>query len=398
MIFEPPLKVDVLIVGAGPAGSVAAEEIAKKDVDVLVIDKKQEIGTPKRCGEAVGIKAMEEIGIKIDESWIAGRIKGARFYPPSGKFIEINFGKIMGYILERKIFEKWLASKAIKSGAKYLVKTQAIGIKKENDKWKVKMKSFGEKFEIKAKLVIGADGIESKIGRWAGLNQKMGKYSPGFQYEMIGVNADHSMLHIFFGNKIAPMGYGWIFPKKFSSNVGIGILVKESSKKTVKEYLDIFIGSHPEIFENAYPIEMNAGIAPVSHSTKMVADGIMLIGDAGQVVDLGTGAGIFRAMESAKMASRTALKAIEKGDFSIKQLKRYEREWEGKYKRKIVRQTRIRSFLEKMTDRDIDQIADIINGEDLMKLSEGNYAFFVKKLMKNAPSMLPLIKNFFRKS
>ena len=222
------MKVDCLIVGAGPAGSVAAKEIASYGYETLVIEKRQEIGVPKRCAEGITKHGLEKLGIKLHPLCISGRIKGAVLYSPSGKKVTMEGKEMEGYVVERKIFEKWLAAEAIKAGAKYMVKTQAIGMERNNGRWNVKIRSMEGIKEVEAKLVIGADGVESKVGRWAGLNtvNKLTDYHSGIQFEMANVNANADYIHLFFGRDVAPLGYAWIFPKAFSANVGLGILEK----------------------------------------------------------------------------------------------------------------------------------------------------------------------------
>ena len=388
------LKVDVLIVGAGPAGSTAAKELAKKGIDVLIIDKKQEIGTPKRCAEGVSAAGLKRMGIDPDDRW-AFPIYGAKLYSPSGKVIEMKGEGMRGYVLERKLFEKELASEAINAGAKYLVKTLAIGMKRDEIA-KVKAERMGKELSIEAKIVMGADGVESKIGRWAGMNimNRLIDYHSCFQYEMAGVNIDRKFVHLFFGNELAPKGYGWIFPKGERANVGLGILGKKSGKKRAINYLDEFIDSHPKIFANASAIEMNAGGVPVAPSKEMATDNVILIGDAAKTVTPMHGGGIILAMESAKMASRIVVDAIEERNYSAGTLKKYEEEWEKAYGKKMGKFLKLRSFLEKLEDKDFERLANILEGEDVFKLTQAKFGFFIKKLLTKAPSMIPLVKKF----
>ncbi|MEM2935462.1 MAG: NAD(P)/FAD-dependent oxidoreductase, partial [Candidatus Thermoplasmatota archaeon] len=164
------MKVDCLVVGAGPAGSVAAKEMAKRGFNTLLVEKKQEIGIFKRCAEGVTKHGLEKLGIKVNEKSIANRIRGAILYSPSGKYVVMEGNDMEGYILERKIFEKYLASEAIRNGAKCMVKAQVMDMKRENSMWKANIRTIEGNIEVSAKIVIGADGVESKIGRWAGIN------------------------------------------------------------------------------------------------------------------------------------------------------------------------------------------------------------------------------------
>ena len=388
------MRVDCLIVGAGPAGSVAAKEIASRGYETLVVEKRQEIGAPKRCAEGITKHGLDKLGIKLHPLCISGRISGAALYSPSGKMVTMEGEEMEGYVLERKIFEKWLAAEAIKAGAKYMVKSQAMGMEKENGKWRVRVKTIEGMKEIEANIVIGADGVESKVGRWAGLNtvNKITDYHSGIQFEMVNVNAEEKYIHLFFGREVAPLGYAWIFPKAFSANVGLGILEKGAKMKAY-EYLIKFIKEHEEIFKNAQPIEINGGGVPVAHFTEMVADGVMLVGDAAQLVNPIHGGGMARAIHSSIMAAEVADKALKKGDVSKETLKEYEKMWDEEYGEKTKKLMKLRAFLEKLEDKDFELLADILKGEDIYALTQAKLSFLIKKVVTK-PALLSLAKKY----
>ncbi|MEA2054105.1 MAG: NAD(P)/FAD-dependent oxidoreductase [Candidatus Thermoplasmatota archaeon] len=390
------MEVECLIVGAGPAGSMAAREMAARGIDTLVLEKRQEIGVPKRCAEGVSCHGLEKLGIKINDLGMSRTIKGAVLYSPSGKSVAMEGNDMEGYVLERKVFEKYLASEAIKEGARYMIKAQAMKMEREGGLWKVHVRSLDGDDEIKAKLVIGADGVESKVGRWAGLKtlNRLTDYHSGIQFEMAGVNANEEYIHLFFGNNIAPLGYAWIFPKAFSANVGLGILEK-GAKMRAYDYLKKFIDEHDEIFRNASPIEVNSGGVPVDHFTGMVSEGVMLVGDAAQLVNPIHGGGIVRAMHSSLMAAEVADKAFKEKNLSKGRLMEYENRWNEEYEEKTNKLLKLRSFLEKLEDKDFELLADILEGEDIFKLTQAKLSFFVKKLIKR-PSLFGLARKYLK--
>lgn len=388
------MKVDCLIVGAGPAGSVMAREMARQGHEVLVVEKKQEIGPPKRCAEGVTKHWLDDFGITPHPQCIGGRIRGAALYAPSGKKVVMEGPQMEGYVLERKVFEKWLASEAIKEGARYMVKTQALGMERSGDIWHVHIRTIEGEDVVDTPLVIGADGVESKVGRWAGLNtvNKITDYHSGIQFEMAHVNADARYIHLFFGREVAPLGYAWIFPKAFSANVGLGILEK-GAKMRAYDYLIKFIKDNPEMFGRAQPIEINAGGVPVAHFTEMVAEGVMLIGDAAQLVNPIHGGGITRAMHSSLMAAEVAGEALKKGDVSKDMLAGYEKMWADEYGERTRKLMKLRYFLEKLEDKDFELFADILQGEDIYALTQSKIGFLVKKVVTK-PALLGLAKKY----
>ena len=388
------MKVDCLIVGAGPAGSMMAKEMASLGYDTMVVEKRQEIGAPKRCAEGITKHGLDKFGIKLHPLCISGRIGGAMLYSPSGKRVTMEGKEMEGYVLERKIFEKWLASEAIKKGANYMIKSHAIAMKRHNGMWRVEIQTVEGKKSMEARLVIGADGVESKVGKWAGLKtvNKITDYHSGIQFEMANVNAEENYIHLFFGRDVAPLGYAWIFPKAFSSNVGLGILEKGAKMKAY-DYLIKFIKEHDEFFKNAQPIEINGGGVPVAHFTEMVADGVMLVGDAAQLVNPIHGGGIARALHSSIMAAEIADKAFKRNDFSKEMLKEYEKKWDEEYGEKTEKLMKLRNFLEKLEDKDFELLADILQGEDIFALTQAKLSFMVRKVITH-PGLLKLAKKY----
>ncbi|MEF8874328.1 MAG: NAD(P)/FAD-dependent oxidoreductase, partial [Candidatus Thermoplasmatota archaeon] len=257
---------DILVVGAGPIGSTAARFAAKNGAEkVLVIEKRQEIGSPVRCAEGVSLSWLDELRIDDPDDFIKWRVKGAKLYSPCGKKMTIGkeiAGDEVGGVLERDIFDKEMAVLAADEGVDFMLKTRARDvIKEDGEVVGVKAEKMGEKFEIRADLVIGADGFESQIGRWAGVYDapKPADIMTCFQYRLSDIEFDADHTHFYLGS-VAPGGYLWIFPKgEDKANVGLGLqLSRLDGSKTPKDYLDEFIEDH-EGLKKGQAVDMVAG-------------------------------------------------------------------------------------------------------------------------------------------
>ncbi len=201
---------DAIIVGAGPAGLTAARKLAEKKARVLCIDKKQEIGVPKRCAEGLGLAWMKRLGLKPNSLWCKQKIYGAALYAPSLNSVEIDFGKTSGYVIERRVFEKELARIASEKGALIKTKCHAQGFARKDGKVFVECLEQGKKTEYSAPLVIACDGTESLAARKLGLDTKisLNDIDSGYQYEMTNISFEKpNLIHLFFGKNIAPRGY-----------------------------------------------------------------------------------------------------------------------------------------------------------------------------------------------
>lgn len=382
---------DIIIVGAGPAGSVCAKECAKYGLKTLVVERRQEIGVPVRCGEGLGEHWIKELGLKADSSWCRRKMLGAAVYAPSGKSVIVKNENTMGYIIERKIFEKKLAEEAIKAGARYMVKSQVYDVIKEDGFIKgVKIETPEEKLEIEGRLIIAADGVDSKTARYAGINTvaDLKEVDSGYEYEMAGLNIPNpDLIHIYVGNRIAPRGYVWIFPKEeHVANVGVGIIGNDP--KTAKEYLDSFIEQHPEIFENASPIEVKGGCIPVGKPLeKPYANGLLVIGDAARMVNPIHGGGMGNAMEAAILAAKTAKEAIDASDVSEEFLKKFAEEWYEIRGKQLLKIWKVRRFFEQLSDDDLNNLADFFDSEKLLEFTHGNKLEMFAKLFAKYPKI-----------
>ncbi|WP_461465348.1 NAD(P)/FAD-dependent oxidoreductase, partial [Methanothermobacter thermautotrophicus] len=324
-------EVDVLVIGAGPAGSTAAKHAALGGADVLLIDKKSEIGAPKRCAEGVSIGGLESLGIEPNPRWITKKLDGVRMVSPNGTDVWLTSDKVelpeAGYILERKVFDKFMAMDAARAGSRIMVKTIATGMERTDDGYLVSAECMGEKFEIKARIVIAADGPESRVARWAGLNTatRPKDMESAAQFEMVGVEMeDNNCIEFYFGS-VAPGGYAWIFPKGDDiANVGLGVLSTETDKSAYEHLLE-FVESCPAT-RNAQPVELNIGGDPVGGMPKkLVADSLMVVGDAAGQVNPLTGGGIISGMKGGMLAGQVAAAAVSEGDVTARRLGEYER-------------------------------------------------------------------------
>ena len=380
------LEYDVLVIGGGPAGSTAARFAAKNGAKTLMIEKRQEIGSPVRCAEGVSTSWLDELEIDDIDRWNGYPMKGARIYSPSGHKLTINqelAGDEVGLVVERDMFDKDMARRAADAGADIMVKTTAVSLIKEGNKFTgVKARRMGTEFEIKAKLTIGADGYESQVGRWAGIYDSLPPKDimTCFQYRMTNINFDSDYTHFYLGSR-APGGYIWIFPKdEGTANVGIGIqLERLDGTKTPKDYLDEFIESE-EGLKNGETIDMVAGAVEVSQPPeKVIADGIILVGDASRVVDPMTGGGIVNGLKQGKIAGEFAAEAVKEGRTDVEFLQEYEKRWRDKLENTLWRNYMAKETAMQLDDETFDKVIDALSEIELGKVSIGTILEGVQK-------------------
>lgn len=371
------LDCDILVVGGGPIGSTAAR-FASKNLSgkVLVIEKRQEIGSPVRCAEGISVSWFDELGVEKTDHFISREVDGAKIYSPEGHEVTLGqevAGDEVGVVVERDIFDKEMAMLAGQEGVDFLLKTSAVDLIEEDGKVKgVKARRMGNEFEIHADLVIGADGFESQIGRWAGIYDSLppNDIMSCFQYRMTDIDYDPDYTHFFLGS-MAPGGYLWIFPKDGkTANVGLGVqLPKLDGEKTAKDYLDEFIEEKEWLNKGQVVDMVSGGVSVSAPPEKVIKDGMMLVGDAARVVDPITGGGIANGMKQAKIAGEVAAKAVKEGDTSEEYLTEYEEKWRDRLEEKLWRNYMAKEKAVTLDDEQFDKVIDALSGEDIGDMS-----------------------------
>ncbi|OGS44442.1 MAG: geranylgeranyl reductase [Euryarchaeota archaeon RBG_13_57_23] len=367
---------DVVVVGGGPAGTMTAKWAAKGGAKVLIVEKRQEIGAPVRCGEGISRSWLDGVGIKLDQKSVACQVKGAKIVAPNGTpffLSEKMAGNEVGIVLDRIFFDKLLAHDAVKAGADLMLKTSATGLLRTGGKVTgVKIRSFGETKEIKAGCVVGADGFESQVGRWAGISTSLAPrdITSCIQYRLTNINYDPNYCEFVLGSK-APGGYIWIFPKnEDTANVGIGMqLTKLKDRADVKKYLDKFIQNDPRL-KKGKPLEIVAGAVSIcAPLDKTVGDGILLVGDAARQIDPITGGGISNSCRAGKVAGEVLAKATKERDFSERSLERYEKGWRDLMENHLYRNWMAKEKLVTLSDETFNKIISALNEVGVEKMS-----------------------------
>jgi digeranylgeranylglycerophospholipid reductase len=383
---------DVIIIGAGPAGTACAKKLAEEGFSVKVFDKRAEIGAPKRCGEGISEASQEFVG-RIPDKCIAQKIKGARLYAPDGRYLDAILSS-GGLVLERKVFDKWLAEEAVRAGATIQAGTFISDLTKDARGYftGVKGEFLGNDFEEKAKVVVCATGAESPLrNRALGVFSKVNLIDSCIQYEMTNIDVVPDLIHIYLSSVIAPRGYAWVFPKgNHRANVGLGIIPQEKKPYT---YMNEFLQMHPEIKKGSI-LEVNAGCVPVGGLVKdMVGNGFVLCGEAANHVNPIHGGGIKEAVISGQKAADTIIECIKKNDVSKKALSSFNDIWWKERGNHLRRVEKLRETLEKLSDSDLNDLIDALKPEDIIEFARGAKLSVLAKVLMRKPRLVSIARH-----
>ncbi|HLC33322.1 MAG TPA: geranylgeranyl reductase family protein [Candidatus Nanoarchaeia archaeon] len=357
---------NVVIVGAGPAGSAAAKALAQAGFSVDVFEEHVKIGSPIQCTGIV-TSALFEFVEKNNE-YITNELKGVRIIAPSGKTLEVPLHE---WVICREKFDSFLARKAQEHGARYHTSHKFKEIKENKAVFQSNNKLIEKEFDI----LIGADGPFSAVGRSAGLIKDR-KYYIGSQATITG-KFDPEWFLTFFGN-CAPGFFAWAVPEG-PNRARVGV----ATKKKVYDYFELL----RKRFDGEI-VERQAGPIPIYDGAKNVQkDNIYLVGDAAGVCKNTTGGGIITGMWSAKILADSLLK---NKDYS-KAL--------NPLRRELWIHEKIRNALDQFTEKDYEQLVEFMSKPKVKRILETHPREYPSRFMLNLlfaqPKFLAFAKYVF---
>jgi len=407
---------DVVVVGAGPAGCLAAKYAAKNGANTLIIEEHASIGSPVQCAGLLSTNAIRECEVVPDSGFHP--IKGAFVHAPDRRRIRISGGEIKAYVVDRRIFDRKLAENAIRSGADILMRTRAAGIDigkgahGHGRRRVLHVAIEGEPAVIEADVVIGADGVQSQIARWAGLDTP-GTVLSGAQVSTVYDFEDPGFVEIFPGS-CAPGFFAWAIPYHGSARIGLAVrpgsgpgsvaMGGKGAWSRVENgsawaHLKRLIAEHPVVSAKCGPgiAGIVLGGIPISVPQQTAADGLLIVGDAAGQVKPTSGGGVYPGAVCAKIAGKIAADAVLEGDTSVRRLSEYDKLWRARIGRELAFGRRINDWMARLSDSEINRLIGVLDDDELLDLitrygDMDHPSVVVRKLLMNRKSMGAFLK------
>ena len=379
---------DIVVIGAGPAGSMAATSAAKTGRKVCLMERKPDAGRPVRCGEGIGYRSLVE-NIEARPEWIKSAIKHSEMVSPSGIRVKIESVE-ESYILDRERMDSDLVKDAVCAGATYYPQSPVNSLHRSGKVYQC----IGPVRNVSASCVILADGVESKLARFAGWNTslRLSDVETCAFCRIVSPLIPKETCIFYTGSNVAPGGYAWVFPRGVGeANVGLGIIGSRSDAGMAKQLLLKFIDKE---FPSARIGYLHCGGVPVARWTRpLVKDGVMLVGDAARQVNCISGAGIGYSLFAGKLSGRIAGEAFKGSDIDYQYLKKYEVLWKKRFGKQQDRSFSLKEFVTKHADdKFLDRIASSLAKEDPADM---NYLrVFIKAFSRNPLLLFKAIKLF----
>ena len=380
-------KYDVVVVGAGTAGTFAAKTVAEAGLNVCMVESKERerIGV-KVCGDALGDHHFKELGIDLPRGGeLEKRVEGVKIISPNEEIVyTIADSDFVGYMLNRRLFGQWVLKMAEDAGAVLHDKTMFLDTMVENGYVTgiVARDPEGKTIQLEGRVVVDASGymgvVRHKLPAEMGIEKEIDGGDVGVIYreirQLTQEAEDTKYCEIYLNHEKSPGGYTWIFPGLDAKvNAGLGVQMAKGFTDPRKLYQE-HVMSRP-MFEGSELIHRGTWFDPTRRPLdKMVGNGVMMIGDAAWLVNPLHGGGIGPSMLSGQYAGRTIVKAFEEDDVSEAGLWSYSKKFMGNYGRKQASIDIFRILLQASSDVDLNYGMEyqLLTEEDVLKAGLGD--------------------------
>jgi len=368
---------DVIVIGGGLMGSYVAYKLAGMGYGAVVLEQHKQLGERVCCTGIVSQECMRSFA--VDESVVLREVNSARLFSPSGKLLRLWREKTQASTIDRAAFDRAMANRAQNKGAEYRLGSLATDLEVTDSGVIVKATCQGERISLEARAVVIATGFGSKFTDRLGLG-KTGDFAIGTQAEVETTGVDE--VEVYFGREIAPGFFAWLVPT-LPQRALVGLLARRNPGLYMKKLMLSLLSQGKIVSVEVEPIY---GRIPLKPLPRTCGERLIVVGDAAGQVKPTTGGGIYFGLLSADIAANTLHRGLVTNNLSARGLANYERGWRRKMRRELEIDYYARKFYQRLSDRQIDRIFDIIksNGIDgaLLKAKDLSFDWHSKAILR----------------
>ena len=375
---------DVAVVGAGPAGSRTARDLARAGLNVRLLEEHRRVGVPSHCSGLISLRTLREA--EIGEEAIIHRITGAFVHGPGGEQAGLGGSATRAVAIDRVRWDETLCEQAQAEGAELLT-SRVLNVERTNGGVTLHTLSGDKQRTLTARMVVGADGGHSRVAR------SLGMATPAERVYCLGIEAKMDVpredrVHVFVGRELAPEWFGWIIPTGAGRvRVGIGCSVGNGARP-----LDLYrrlAAEHEDLFRGIEPCRFYGGTIPLQFAPRSYGDNVLLAGDAAGQVKPFSGGGIYTGLVAARHAARTIVDAFVRDDFSSKSLAPYERRWKREIGGELDRSRNLRRAGLALSDGETARVIRTLSNPGLQAIADrhGDIDYPSRVLLRIARSL-----------
>jgi digeranylgeranylglycerophospholipid reductase len=375
---------DIIIVGAGPAGSRIAYRLSQLGYSVAVVEKNPPSGDGICCTGILSQECLSAFG--LDNGLVLRQASSARFLSPSGEYLRLCRQSPVAAVVDRARLNTHLAETAQASGAHYLFGAKASDISVKPDGVEVVVNGQAEARVLRAKAAVIATGFGSNLPARLGLGE-IKRFILGAQVEVATSGVDE--VEIYFDQKLTPGGFAWLVPTTPGRGLA-GLLTRAQADSSLENLLKVLSSQGRITSSQAEP---SYDIVPLRPLPRSYAERVLVVGEAAGQVKPTTGGGVYYGLLCADIAAGVLKQALEAGDFSAKALSAYERKWRARLSRELVIGYWARNLLAGLSNRRLDRLFRLAGQKGLPELiADGDFSFdwHSRLLLKMAGWLLTL--------
>jgi digeranylgeranylglycerophospholipid reductase len=388
------MDVDVLVVGAGPAGSTAAHRLAAGGHHVLVVEEHPRVGIPVQCAGLVSQRALD---LAQSTAMVRTPVRGAAVFGPSLGSIAFKAHEPRAFVIDRAGLDIHLADRAARAGAEFRTSTRFDRkVRTEDGRSVVQLTGPGAvPVEVRARLVIGADGVTSAVARAFRLRRPV-EILPAFEAEFPRSPGDPDSVEVYLGRTISPGLFGWWIPDGAGgARVGVAVDADGTPARTYFDRLALHLERRFGTRLQSPTAFLVSGI-PIGIVPRTSGAGVLLVGDAAAQVKPLSGGGIYTGMRCAEIAAEAAHAALGKGDLSATALAEYDRRWREEFGEEFRRALYLRRVFQRLDDADLDRLIGALQGSELAAtiVAFGDIDFpthVARQLLRQSPTLVRLL-------
>ncbi len=359
-----PPRYDVAVVGAGPAGSRTARQLARLGLRVALIEEHRQVGVPSHCSGLISPRTWQ-MGETGDDSLVCNVLRGAYVHVQGDGHIELGDIPVRAVAIDRVRWDQALAEQAYRAGAEPVL-ARCVGVERTKEGLVLRLQCRGRESALLARLVVGADGAHSRVAR------ALGMPPPRERVLALGVEAEVDLprddyVHVFVGPDLAPGWFGWAIPLG-DGRARLGIGCWAGSGEPLRRYR-LLRQSFPSLLGRVRELRFYGGSIPLALAPLTFGDGVLLVGDAAGQVKPFSGGGIYTGLVSAHLCAEAAAQALARDDVSAPSLYAYERAWRRALGRELVRSRRLRELGLSLGQRELELLVRVLSHPRLRSLA-----------------------------
>ncbi|HSP05736.1 MAG TPA: NAD(P)/FAD-dependent oxidoreductase, partial [Acidobacteriota bacterium] len=336
---------DVVVIGAGPSGSMAARLLGENGYSVVLLEEHTQPGAPVNCSGVIGIEAFSRYDLPTDP--IIRDIDTFRFYSPGGATLQYCHPEPLAYAVNRARFDTVMAARAVAAGATLMTGSRATGIHVDRDG--VRLDVHRRQDQLKSRFVVIATGAGPKLTAQVGLGSPR-RYVLGAQTECETIALREVEIHL--GQQIAPSNFAWVIPLQ-SGNAKIGLISDHDAGRKLREFLDS-PALEGRILSRHVPIQCSP--LPLDTIPRSYADRTLVIGEAAGQIKTITCGGIYYGLLAAEIAADVLHRALSTGRSNASMLSTYEKRWRALLDKELQIGLKLRTAFERFNDSRIEAL------------------------------------------